>query len=161
MTNKFDSSKVFFIFDVHFDHNNIIRFCDRPYNNLHEMNEELTKNWNETVPEDGIVFILGDFCFGNKHMWRKRIDRLNGTKYLILGNHDHLKDIPNECFESIDRMININYTDFYKFYDKPINQIEKEWIEEQANKMSEEIGVKITTSAWMRMILLKDMKKKI
>ena len=42
-----------------------------------------------------------------------------------------------------------------------LNQIEKEWIEEQANKMSEEIGVKITTSAWMRMILLKDMKKKI
>ena len=40
-----------------------------------------------------------------------------------------------------------------------LNQIEKEWIEEQANKMSEEIGVKITTSAWMRMILLKDMKK--
>ena len=42
-----------------------------------------------------------------------------------------------------------------------LNQIEKEWIEEQANKMSEEIGVKITTSAWMRMILLKNMKKKI
>ena len=42
-----------------------------------------------------------------------------------------------------------------------LNQIEKDWIEEQANKMSEEIGVKITTSAWMRMILLKDMKKKI
>ena len=42
-----------------------------------------------------------------------------------------------------------------------LNQIEKEWIEEQANKMSEEIGVKITTSAWMRMILLKDMQKKI
>ena len=111
MTNKFDSSKVFFTSDVHFDHNNIIRFCDRPYNNLHEMNEELTKNWNETVPEDGIVFILGDFCFGNKHMWRKRIDRLNGTKYLILGNHDHLKDIPNECFESIDRMMNIEVID--------------------------------------------------
>jgi hypothetical protein len=42
-----------------------------------------------------------------------------------------------------------------------LNQIEKDWIEEQANKMSEEIGVKITTSAWMRMILLKNMKKKI
>ena len=41
MTNKFDSSKVFFTSDVHFDHNNIIRFCDRPYNNLHELNEEL------------------------------------------------------------------------------------------------------------------------
>ncbi|MDD2896934.1 MAG: hypothetical protein PHG81_13030 [Aliarcobacter sp.] len=40
-----------------------------------------------------------------------------------------------------------------------LNQIEKEWIEEQASKMSKEVGVKITTSAWMRMILLKDMPK--
>ncbi len=38
-----------------------------------------------------------------------------------------------------------------------LNQIEKEWIEEQALKMSKEVGVKITTSAWMRMILLKNM----
>ena len=36
---------------------------------------------------------------------------------------------------------------------------EKEWIEEQALKMSKEIGTKITTSAWMRMTLLKDMEK--
>jgi hypothetical protein len=40
-----------------------------------------------------------------------------------------------------------------------LNQIEKEWIEEQALKMSKEIGTKITTSAWMRMTLLKDMDK--
>ena len=37
------------------------------------------------------------------------------------------------------------------------NQKEKDWIEEQALKMSKEVGVKITTSAWMRMTLLKDM----
>ena len=40
-----------------------------------------------------------------------------------------------------------------------LNQIEKQWIEEQALKMSKEIGTKITTSAWMRMTLLKDMDK--
>ena len=40
-----------------------------------------------------------------------------------------------------------------------LNQIEKEWIEEQASKMSTEVGVKITTSAWMRMTLLKNMPK--
>jgi hypothetical protein len=41
-----------------------------------------------------------------------------------------------------------------------LNQLEKEWIENQASKMSKEIGVKITTSAWMRMTLLKDMMTK-
>ena len=40
-----------------------------------------------------------------------------------------------------------------------LNQIEKDWIEQQALNMSKEIGVKITTSAWMRMILLKEMEK--
>ena len=40
-----------------------------------------------------------------------------------------------------------------------LNQIEKQCIEEQALKMSKEIGTKITTSAWMRMTLLKDMDK--
>ena len=40
-----------------------------------------------------------------------------------------------------------------------LNQVEKEWIEEQALKMSREIGTKITTSSWMRMTLLKDMEK--
>jgi hypothetical protein len=38
-----------------------------------------------------------------------------------------------------------------------LNQIEKEWIENQASLMSKAVGVKITTSAWMRMTLLKDM----
>ena len=37
------------------------------------------------------------------------------------------------------------------------SQKEKEWIEEQANKISKEIGIQISTSAWMRMLILKDM----
>ena len=40
-----------------------------------------------------------------------------------------------------------------------LKQIEKDWIEQQALNMSKEVGVKITTSAWMRMTLLKEMKK--
>ncbi len=42
-----------------------------------------------------------------------------------------------------------------------LSQIEKDWIEEQALRMSKEIGIKITTSAWMRMVLLKDMVNKV
>ncbi len=40
-----------------------------------------------------------------------------------------------------------------------LNQIEKDWIEQQALNMSREVGVKITTSAWMRMTLLKGKEK--
>ena len=40
-----------------------------------------------------------------------------------------------------------------------LNKHEKDWIEQQALNMSREVGVKITTSAWMRMTLLKGMEK--
>lgn len=40
-----------------------------------------------------------------------------------------------------------------------LNQKEKDWIEKQALDMSKQIGIKVTTSAWMRMVLLKGMEK--
>lgn len=83
-----ESEKVFFTSDTHFDHENIINFCKRPYSNIEEMNTELIKNWNNTVPKDGIVFHLGDFSFGGFQKWKAIRDKLNGKIILILGNHD-------------------------------------------------------------------------
>lgn len=61
------------------------------------MNETLIKNWNEKVPEDGTVFILGDFCFGGFPAWESFVNRLNGRKYLIRGNHDMRQNLQNEA----------------------------------------------------------------
>ena len=58
--------KVWFTSDTHFWHDNIIRFCNRPFESVVEMNEELIRRWNETVPADGVVFHLGDFSFGGQ-----------------------------------------------------------------------------------------------
>jgi len=58
-----DSSKIFFTSDTHFSHSNIIKFCDRPFSDVNEMNTALINNWNKVVPEDGIVFHLGDFAW--------------------------------------------------------------------------------------------------
>ncbi len=84
----------YYIADTHFNHSNIIQYCNRPFNNVEEMNEELIKRWNNKVTNKDEVFILGDFIFANK--WEevdKILNRLNGKKYLIKGNHDHyLKD---------------------------------------------------------------------
>ena len=79
---------MWFTSDTHFWHENILRFCNRPFANASEMNEVLIRNWNETVPEDGIVFHLGDFAFGGAKEWNEILNRLNGKIYLILGNHD-------------------------------------------------------------------------
>lgn len=54
------------------------------------MNEVLIKNWNSVINEGDIVYILGDFCFGNKEMLREIVSQLKGRKILILGNHDRL-----------------------------------------------------------------------
>ena len=54
------------------------------------MNEVLIQNWNNTIPENGIVFHLGDFAFGGSEIWNKILSRLNGKNELVLVKHDHL-----------------------------------------------------------------------
>ena len=60
---------IWFTSDTHFRHANIIKFSGRPFANVEEMNEELIRRWNEAVPDNGIVFHLGDFCCGNSKEW--------------------------------------------------------------------------------------------
>lgn len=85
---KFDGEGVFFTSDTHFNHANIIRYCNRPFADVDEMNETLIANWNSVVDKDDTVFHLGDFCLGGAAEWTKILDRLNGRIYLIVGNHD-------------------------------------------------------------------------
>ena len=88
----FTGNKVYFTADTHFNHANIIKFCNRPFNDVEQMNETLINNWNCVVSKDDTVFHLGDFCLGGAAEWTRLLDRLNGKIYLILGNHD-LKNI--------------------------------------------------------------------
>jgi calcineurin-like phosphoesterase family protein len=80
-------SNIWLTADTHFDHANIIRFCDRPFKSVQEMNEIMILNWNQTVMPDDEIHFLGDFCFN----YQKSLDftsRLNGIKHLTMGNHD-------------------------------------------------------------------------
>lgn len=83
-------SNVFLISDTHFFHNNILNFEKeaRPFSCVEEMNEALVNNWNSVVGKRDTVWHLGDVIFGGrKNFWI--LDRLNGNKNLILGNHDN------------------------------------------------------------------------
>lgn len=84
----YNPEKIFFTSDLHFFHRNIMQFCQRPFNNLVEMNEALIDNWNNTVDNDSIVFDLGDFAFAGTGGWKSLLGRLNGVHVLIKGNHD-------------------------------------------------------------------------
>lgn len=83
-----DGSKIFFTSDTHFGHSNIIKFCDRPFKDIEEMDYKLIEAWNKKIPADGLVFHLGDFAWGGYEFWKKIREQLNGDIILIKGNHD-------------------------------------------------------------------------
>ena len=85
--------KVFVCADLHFSHNNIIKYENRPFSDVNEMDEELIKNWNSVVSKDDKVFVLGDVAFTSKSRTKGLVGRLNGHKTLIMGNHDRGRTI--------------------------------------------------------------------
>ena len=94
--HKFSLSedKLFFTSDPHYGHENILKYCHRPFSSIKEHDEELIRLWNETVPEDGIVFILGDIGFCSETYLKTILNRLNGKIYWIIGNHDWRRITP-------------------------------------------------------------------
>lgn len=80
---------IFFTADTHFNHANVIDYCKRPFTNISEMNEAIIANWNSVVAESDTVYHLGDIGLGRKDALGALVKRLNGTIYLIPGNHDY------------------------------------------------------------------------
>ena len=80
---------IYFISDTHFNHKNIIKYCDRPFESVEQMNDILIKNWNEVVSNDDTIYHLGDFALGSRDLIINIVNKLNGNKYLIRGNHDN------------------------------------------------------------------------
>lgn len=80
--------RIFFTADTHFNHANIINFVNRPFDSVEEMNESLIESWNNTVSKDDEVYFLGDFSLGSSKNCLEILERLNGIKYSIKGNHE-------------------------------------------------------------------------
>ena len=86
---------VYFTADLHFGHENIIKFCSRPFETVEVMNRALIDNWNLTVGHDDEVYILGDFT-NDIGKAKRFLPALNGKKYMIAGNHDKWLNTPDE-----------------------------------------------------------------
>ncbi len=82
---------IFITSDTHFGHENIIQYCGRPFANAELMDEALIENWNKVVKPGDIVYHLGDVAMGRSDNLSTIMARLNGSKRLVVGNHD---DIP-------------------------------------------------------------------
>lgn len=101
----------YYISDLHFGHECVLKFCNRPFISIEEMNEELIKRWNKKVSKDDKVYILGDLIYKNSIPPQYYLDRLNGEKILIKGNHDSkwLKKIDiNKYFSGIHQYLEIS-----------------------------------------------------
>ncbi|MHC6204298.1 metallophosphoesterase [Breznakiellaceae bacterium SP9] len=99
---------IYFTADTHFNHSNIINTCGRPFKNVEQMNKTLIQNWNSCITAGDAVYILGDLVFkGTGSEVNKIIEKLNGKKYLIKGNHDKFID---------DTSFNVNNFEWIKDY---------------------------------------------
>lgn len=89
-------TEVFLYSDPHFGHNGVCRFLRsdgtklRPWDSAEEMDEELVKRYNEVVKPKDKIYFLGDVVINRKAL--KTLQRLNGDKVLIRGNHDIFRD---------------------------------------------------------------------
>ena len=84
-----EGQKIFFTSDLHFGHENVLRFDNRPFETVEEMDDELIKRWNDKVGKGDLVYVLGDLIWKTATNEAIRIiKRLNGQIILIKGNHD-------------------------------------------------------------------------
>lgn len=86
LKDLFAAPKTFVTSDLHLDHENIIRYCKRPFRNKDEMNKVLVNNWNNTITNKDTVYFLGDMSFGKESRssdyW---MSKLNGNIIFIRG----------------------------------------------------------------------------
>lgn len=80
--------QIFFSADWHQWHKNILKYCQRPFQTIEEMNEYLIQEHNKIVRPNDFVYYLGDLVFKNADI-NKLMNRLNGHWFLIRGNHDN------------------------------------------------------------------------
>jgi calcineurin-like phosphoesterase family protein len=81
-------SNSWFTADLHLGHARIIELSKRPFTDLDHMTEAIVDNWNAVVRPNDFVTVLGDVAMGEIAKSLPIMDRLNGQKYLIDGNHD-------------------------------------------------------------------------
>jgi len=97
----------YFISDIHFGHREVIKFCERPFRTVSQMNDSIIENWNSLVSDCDRVFVVGDVFICDPRDAKVCVESLNGYKVLIKGNHDLGKK----------DMLYMGFDQYYKKYD--------------------------------------------
>lgn len=98
---------IWVISDTHFSHENILKFTDsntgKPvrghlFDNIDQMDEYMLEKWNSVVKQGDIVYHLGDVFMGCRERFAKQWPKFNGSKRLVVGNHDDIKFLSSGGF---------------------------------------------------------------
>ena len=125
-------SGIWFVADTHFSHKNILRFRNKRVEtfNLDVNNEdvleqhdiELIKLWNSVIKKKDTVYIIGDFSFASPERTRKILEKINGKKHLIVGNHDKACNTLSNYFESVSQIKEVTFKKtVFPFLDESIH----------------------------------------
>jgi len=83
---------IYYISDTHFYHDNIRKYCQRPFDNTHHMNATMARNIRSVDTAQNRLIHCGDFTFRPKAL-HETFGELMYPEHntLILGNHDRLR----------------------------------------------------------------------
>lgn len=83
---------VYFSSDWHLGHANIIKYDDRPFRSVEEMNEVIITNVTKRLNKGDSLYFLGDFALtrssNEMEGWMKDLSYTGANLYFIKGNHD-------------------------------------------------------------------------
>jgi calcineurin-like phosphoesterase family protein len=96
--------EILFTSDLHFNHVTMVSPAHggrgwRPFSTVEEMNECLIERWNSVVGVNSHVWLLGDVGMGSPEEFFPLVERLNGRKHLVSGNHDQVWDFHQRGYE--------------------------------------------------------------
>lgn len=81
-------SNIFFTSDWHFYHDKEFIWGARGFQDVMAMNEAIIYRHNSIVEPNDTVYVLGDCIFGDYKINASIINKMNGKKFLAIGNHD-------------------------------------------------------------------------
>jgi len=108
--------------DYHLFHKNIIKYSNRPFKNVLEMNEEIRDRHNKVFEKDAIVFNLGDALLiprrdgkSNDTDYTRQAESLlstfNGNVYYLPGNHENHMDLIRRHWRIMPQLYEVRIED--------------------------------------------------
>ncbi|AHD10534.1 metallophosphoesterase [Phaeobacter gallaeciensis] len=102
---------IWYTADTHFGHENIMRFCKRPFKSASQMDAALLENMWKVVGTEDQLWILGDFAFSSRAKDSAYVEQIfnqlpGAERHLVVGNHD-LKPTLELPWDSISHLVEL------------------------------------------------------